>query len=315
MKRKALLAASLLLVTMLFLNGCARNKTPYDLNDQDGYCVSVKYDANGGYFTDNTTVITDSYNLSEVKINDQGKADIVLLPPDDAQRGKGNFFTPSMDDHFLLGWYTERTETIDEEGNVKYAYSGYWDFEKDKLSVDPSGEYASAEPVLTLYAVWMPVFRIEFYNVNSDDQCGSLIYNPVYNSEIMLPYWDDKSGTIDMEKFPERDGYTFNGAYYDKAGTLKVEGTSFNHTALVDYENATVQNSTMKLYVDWKEGDWYHIYNAKQLVKNAKLSGHYVLEEDLDFTEEIWPSTFMHKNFTALKAALGADGWNLGEEP
>lgn len=305
MKRKALLTASILLVTMLFLNGCSKNKTPYEQNDQDGYRVTVKYDANGGYFTDSTTIITDSYNITEIKTNDQGKVDIALLAPDDQQRGKGNWFSPSKTDHFLLGWYTERTEVVGNDGNVEYAYSGYWDFNEDILSVDPTGEYSSAEPELTLYAVWKPVLRVEFYDVNSDELRGELTYNPTDSSEIMLPYWDENTGAIDMEKFPKRDGYTFNGAYYDKAGTMPIEGESFAHSALVNYENATVENTTMKLYVDWIEGDWYHIHTAEQLVDNAKLSGNYVLESDLDFTEEIWPSTFMHKNFAGTIVGQG----------
>ena len=80
MKRKALLAACLLLVTMLFLNGCAPNKTPYELNDLDNFTVSIKYDANGGLFTDNTTVITDSYNIADLAPNDQARYRLRCCP-------------------------------------------------------------------------------------------------------------------------------------------------------------------------------------------------------------------------------------------
>lgn len=305
MKRKALLAASLLLVTMLFLNGCSKNKTPYEQNDQDGYRVTVKYDANGGYFTDSTTVITDSYNITEMKTSDQGKVDIALLAPDDEQRGKGNFFAPYMNDHFFVGWYSERTETIDEDGNVEYTYSGYWDFKEDKLSVDLNGEYTSADPELTLYAAWLPVFQVEFYDLNSDEPRSTITYNPTDDAAISLPYWKEENGTIVMKSFPEREGYTFNGAYYDKAGTLPIQGESFAHCAVVNYENATAENTTMKLYVDWKEGEWYHIYTAKQFIKNVELSGNdvsanYVICDDLDFTGLNWDTTFMHQNFNGI---------------
>jgi hypothetical protein len=100
MKRKALLAASLLLVTMLFLNGCAPKKTPYELNNQDHYCVSIKYDANGGLFTDNTTVIMDSYNISDLATNSQGQVEIALLPPDASVRGT-DAFAPRNNGYFL----------------------------------------------------------------------------------------------------------------------------------------------------------------------------------------------------------------------
>lgn len=311
MKRKALLAASLLLVTMLFFNGCAQKKTPFDQNDQDGYRVSVKYDANGGYFADNTSVITDSFNVSEIKTNEQGKAEIALLSPDNELRGKGNFFTPSMNDHFLVGWYSERTEFVDNAGNVSYTYSGYWDFEEDKLSVDPNSDYTSTEPQLTLYAAWAPVFQVEFYDMNSDELLDTLTYNPQYDTHIAVPTWSEETGTIDMEKFPQRKGYTFNGVYFDKEGTMPVEGDTLVHSGIVDYANATVQDTTMKLYIDWLEGDWYHIYTAKQFIDNAKLSGHYVLHQDLDFTGLTWPTTFMHKNFTGSISSIEGANFSI----
>lgn len=313
MKRKALLAASVLLLTMLFLNGCSQKKTPYEQNDQDGYCVSVKYDANGGFFTDNTTVITDSYNIADMKTNEQGKVDIALLSPSDEQRGKGNFFPPYMDDRFFVGWYTNRTEITDEDGNVitdkdgnvQYSYSGYWDFQEDTLSIDPNGEYTSAEPVLTLYAAWLPVFHVEFFDLNSGEKRDTVTYNPVDDAAIMLPSWNEETGSIVMRTFPERDGYTFNGAYYDMAGTMPIEGESFAHCAVVNYENATAENTTMKIYLDWKEGEWYHIYTAKQFIKKVQLSGNevsanYVICNDLDFEGMDWDTVFMHQNFNGI---------------
>lgn len=311
MKRKALLAASLLLVTMLFLNGCAQRKTQYDLNDQDGYCVSIKYDANGGYFADNTTVITDSYNISEIKTNEQGKAEIALLSPDNELRGKGNYFMPSMNDHFLIGWYSERTEVVDDAGNVNYTYSGYWDFEEDKLALDPGNDYTSTEPQLTLYAVWAPVFQVEFYDVDSNDLLGKLEYNPQYDTEIAVPTWSEETGTIDMEKFPINKGYTFNGVYYDKEKTMPVVGDTLTHPGVVDYATASVQNTTLKLYTDWLEGDWYHIYNAKQFRDNAKLSGHYILYQDLDFTGLDWPTSFIHRNFTGSISSVDGETFSI----
>ena len=50
--------------------------------------------------------------------------------------------------------------------------------------------------------------------------------------------------------------------------------------------------------MDWLEGEWYHIYTAKQFRDNASLSGNYIIHEDLDFSDEIWPTALMHGNFT-----------------
>ena len=282
----------LMLAAALLLGGCAAAKTPYQVNDEDSFSVSVKYDANGGTFTTNVTVIVDSFNVSKLAANGNGEAEVALLAPNDTLRGSGNAFQPVLNDHYLLGWYTERIP----EGDG-YRYSGKWDFEKDRLTVAVDGDYSASQPVMTLYAAWAPLCTVEFYDLNTDNLVGSYSYDPE-QGDLVMPSWDTDKGTIDMERFPEKQGYTFNGAYYDKEGTRPVEGDTVAHTASVDWETGKVTDSTMKLYVDWLEGEWYHIYTAEQFRKNASVSGHYVLHADLDFTDEIWPTALMHGNFT-----------------
>jgi hypothetical protein len=108
-----------------------------------------------------------------------------------------------------------------------------------------------------------------------------------------------------MGKFPKYDGYTWGDVYLDAEGTQKVEGAQIAHTGKVNYDNATVENGTMKLYVDYMEGEWFHITSAKQLVSNASVSGNYILDADLDFTDQIWPTAFMHGNFTGTIVGNG----------
>lgn len=297
MKRKALLAVCLLLTTMLFLNGCAPKKTPYEINDRDNYCVSVKYDANGGLFTDNTTVITDSYNISQMPTNGQGQVEIALLPTDDSGRGT-DAFAPRNNGYFLAGWYSQRNETKDEAGNITYTYSGKWDFEKDLLTVDPNGDYRASEPVLTLYAAWIPMFEIQLYALDTGEQVSTMTFDPTAKNEIPVPVWDETTGTVKMNGFPERDGFTFNGAYYDEQGTQLVDTETIVHPGTVDAGTGTGSDISMKLYVDYMEGEWYHIYNAEQFVDNASLKGNYILHADLDFSDEIWPTSLVYGNFT-----------------
>ena len=61
----------------------------------------------------------------------------------------------------------------------------------------------------------------------------------------------------------------------------------------------------MKLYVDYMEGEWFHITSAKQLISNASVSGNYILDADLDFADQIWPTALMHGNFTGTIAGNG----------
>lgn len=297
MKRKALLAVGILLMTMLFLNGCAPKKTPYDLNDQDHYNVSVKYDANGGLFTDNTTVIMDSYNISDMAINSQGQVEIALLPPDDTGRGT-DAFAPRKNGHFLAGWYSQRIESKDEAGNVTYTYQDRWDFEQDMLSLDVNEKYSAAEPQLTLYAAWIPLFEIQLYALDTGEQVNTMTFDPTQTDEVLIPVWDESTGTVKMNGFPERDGFTFNGVFYDEQGSQAVSTAAVVHPGKVNEQTGTGSNISMKLYVDYLEGEWYHIYNAEQFADNASLKGNYILHADLDFSDEIWPTAFMYGNFT-----------------
>ena len=297
MKRKALLAACLLLVTMLFLNGCAPNKTPYELNDLDNFTVSIKYDANGGLFTYNTTVITDSYNIADLAPNDQGQVQIALLPPDDPGRGT-DAFAPRNNGYFLAGWYSNRLETTDEAGNITYSYEDKWDFENDLLSLDPNGNYTASKPELTLYAAWVPLFEIELYALDSGEKVSTMTFDPTVTEEVLVPAWDEATGTVKMNGFPEREGYTFNGLFYDELGSQAVSTESVSHPGTVDTSTGTAADISMKLYVDYLEGDWYQIYNAEQFADNASLKGNYILHADLDFSDEIWPTNLMYGNFT-----------------
>ena len=296
LKIKAILLVCLLLTTLTFVTGCSEEKNPYEVNDAENYTVSVKYDANGGIFTTNTSIIVDSYNLSEVPTGADGKAEIALLSPDSSYRGN-DAFTAINNGYFLAGWYAGRTETTDSAGNTVYTYSDPWDFEEDRLAVDPDGTYASAEPVLTLYAAWIPMFEIEFIDLGSGDSLGSYTFDPTVVDEILVPALDEESGTVEMYQFPEKSGYTYTGAYYDEQGTQAIATAAVEHTGTIDYATGTAQNASMKVYVDWMEGEWYHIYNVEQFLDNASVNGNYVIHADLDFTGEIWPTSLMHGNF------------------
>lgn len=290
-KLKMLLLALLVLMAVPFLTGCAQEENPYAKNDGENYSVSVKFDANGGFFTTNTSVIVDSYNIAEIPA-ENGMVKIPLLSPDNSLRGN-DAFTVINNGHFLTGWYTQRQETADG-----YVYSGKWDFETDRVEVDPNGSYTASEPVLTLYAAWAPVFEIQFHDLASGEYLESFTFNPQEVTEIQVPKWDEETGAVEMYKFPQRKGYTFNGAYYDAAGTQAVDTEILTHTGVVDEATGTAENNVMQLYIDWMEGEWYHIYNVEQFLDNASVSGNYIIHADLDFEGEIWPSSLMHGNFS-----------------
>ena len=293
MKKTKLIVFTLLVALFaLLLSGCGNSETPYETNNKAGYSVSVKFDANGGTFTTNTSVIVDSFNVD-------GKSQVALIAPDDSRRDN-DAFTATKNGYFLAGWYKERIEKTDKNGEKTYEYSGKWDFENDVLKVDKNKSYSADTPVLTLYAAWIPLFEIEFYSLDSGDLIDTVKYNPTESKTLNIPSWNEETGAIDMYDFPKREGYTYNKAYYDAEGTNELTGEALTHPGSVDDDNATATDSVLKLYVDWTEGEWYRIYNVDQFKESASLTGNYELFADLDFTDEIWPTTFVYGNFSGV---------------
>ena len=289
MNLKSKIMLMVLLLVAALAAGCSQEATPYEINNAEGYSISVKFDANGGYFGTNTTVIVDSYNPQEAP-----SAGIALLPPDDERRGI-DAYDAQNPGYFLAGWYAERTET--ENG---YTYSRKWNFETDRLTVDQGAGYSADEPVMTLYAVWIPKFTVNFYDRASGQLLDTAQINPDQADEILVPQWDEKTGTIEMYDFPQREGYTFATAYYDAEGKLPVDTPAVNHPGTVNESTGQAENANLDVYLDWTEGEWYRIYNVEQFLDNASVSGNYEILADLDFEGEIWPTSLMHGNFSGV---------------
>ncbi len=299
MKHKIKLTILVLLcVTAIFLiTGCGAEPTPYETNNADDYTVSVRFDANGGQFTTNTYTIVDSFNIKNYETNSEGMVEVPLITPDNPARGN-DAFAPINNGYFLAGWYSVRNESTDSDGNKVYTYSEKWDFENGMLAVDPTKEYVSEEPVLTLYAAWVPLFEIEFYSLDTGELLETFAYDPMATDALAVPYWDEETGTVEMNRFPERKGYTFKQAYYDSERTTPIITETVEHAGSVDYTNGTAVNHVQKVYIEWTEGEWYRIYTAEQFADNASLDGNYEILADLDFTDEIWPTSFMYGNFS-----------------
>ena len=276
---------------LILITGCSAEPTPYEQNDLEGYTVSVKFDANGGTFTTNSSVIVDSFNPADLHKNGEGKAEIALLSPDNPLRGNDSFAV-SRPGYFLAGWYAVRNEVAQGE----YTYGDKWDFDTDLLTVDPNAPHSSATPVLTLYAAWIPRFEIRFCDKATGEVLESLDFDPTTET-VSAPAWDTETGTLEMHKFPSRKGYTFTAAYYDERFTKVLDTENVVHPGVIDYETGTAKEPVLTLYVEYTEGEWYRIYTAEQLADNANLNGHYEICADLDFFDEIWPTTFMYGNF------------------
>lgn len=303
-KLQAVLLCLMLAATVALTAGCRFEQTPYEINDRENYTVSICFDASGGTFTDSASVIMDSYNISAVAVNGNGKVELPLLAPDDAARGK-DAFKPVKNGCFLAGWYAQRTESTDGQGNVTYTYAQPWDFEADRVEVDPKGDYTSAEPVFTLYAAWAPLYEVAFFALDTQEYLGSYTFDPTMDVQIRVPRWDEETGTVNLYKFPGKEGCTFRGAYYDPAGNDPVTTETVEHPGRLNRDTAVVENAKLQLYVDYMAGKWYRISTAEQFVDNFDLNGSYDLLADLDFTDEIWPTAMMYGSFAGTISGNG----------
>ncbi len=308
---KTIILACMLLCALLLLAACAE-PSQYDVYDEAGYSVSIKYDANGGMFTTNVETVVDTYNLSELPTTADGKKELVLISPDNPVRGTENAFKANNAGYFLAGWYTERIPVLDGQGRhldvdggiaaesgktPAYTYGGKWDFENGRLALDAGKEYSASAPELTLYAAWIPEFKYEFYSLQTGELISEYLFDPNYVSEILLPSWSEETGKLNMEKFPSVTDKTLAGVYLDANGTVAAQGTSVKHTGSYNAANATAEAPVMKLYLDFAEGEWFRIYTAKQFLDNFKPGGHYEILADLDFTGLSWKTALMHGTF------------------
>ncbi len=240
-----LLAACILGVAFLATK-CSKDPSPYEGYAENGYSVSIKYDANGGIFTTNTSTLIDTYNLDTLPTAEDGSKHITLLDPASEARGT-QAYTAAKVGYYLAGWYTERTEVKDDSGNViGYTYSGKWDFISSKYAINANHSYNPTKPVLTLYAAWVPAFTCEFYAVDDNGSVTLLSekkYNPISGNSISLPSYDAENGTVEI------DGKTY--AIYSSQSCSedkRIEGETVTHTGVYTPANATVTNPVMKIY-------------------------------------------------------------------
>lgn len=309
---KTFILAALLIISMLCLSACSDNwEAPYASLDQDGYNVSVRFDANGGMFAGTSDVsVVDVYSLAGGAAGSDGSVSFYLLSPDNELRAQGAY-SISKNGYFLAGWYTERTLRVDENGTPLdeygvptsesgreqgYTYGGLWNFEEDQLTVPANGDYSAESPVLTLYAAWVPYINYDFYAVNTADGTSEYI-STVQNIDLIIPEWSEKTGKLDMNDFPELDGFTFDAAYLNEDLSQPLSQTISGKESYVDYETATVSTESVAIYTTWMEGNWFKIYTAEQFYNNTRLDGNYLICADLDFADYVWSPTFVKGKF------------------
>ncbi len=245
------------------------------LYDAEGNRDRTSYfvDADGNTFSrdeDGNWLDPDGNRITEVK-NQEGSAYFIIR-----EAGEDQIFA---DDEARVSLSAKVFPKLG------YVYSDKWDFESDRLSIKQDGEYTSAEPQLTLYAAWVPYFHYEFYAENANGEYEYI--DTVIANRLDIPSWNDKTGRLQMERFPTRRGMTFDGAYLDAEKQIPLTETYYGEMNL---ENGTTSQKVIKIYTEWLEGSWFHIHNTDQFFDNYSLTASFLLCADLDFTGKAWPA-------------------------
>ncbi len=308
---KYLIALALLAVAAA-VTGCTQWDPVYKHLNEDGYTVSVRFDANGGEIAGQAEAVVDVFKLSDFTPSADGKISIRVLDLSDEARETAGTYTLGREDYFFAGWYVGRTPRVNENGEAVdeygalvsqsgrpqgYSYERRWDFDKDRLEVDVTREdLSSYTPELTLYAAWIPNINYDFYAQKPDGTFEKLPVGADKPMEVKFPVWNEATGKLDMNNVPKRNGMTFLAAFMDEALTVPVPA-SLKSTDYVDYTHGVCLQGSVSVYTTWKEGTWYRIQTADQLSDIGDPNGSYELLADLDFTDVLWPNSFSKTEF------------------
>ncbi|MCD8205774.1 MAG: hypothetical protein LUD29_04085 [Clostridia bacterium] len=205
---------------------------------------------------------------------------------------------------------------IDSEGEKVtsspiYMYSERWDFDTSEIIY-------KGEDLLevTLYAAWVPDFVFDFYYKDEKEnyvKYGSTSFNyasykqnDTLDDYIWLPEFPEEGGAMSYSRkysgsstynFPKLSGYTFDAAYYDEGGVKTKIDDHLSHSGYVN-EFVMAIGHVMNIYVEFLEGERYHIMNAEQFRDLVTLDAYLIIYNDLDFTDIVWPSALENGTFT-----------------
>lgn len=244
------------------LSACS-SLTELEEKQQEGYKITVRYEANGGSFLNRPGItLVDMFNPSDYQADANGEIHIRLIEPTDPSRpSNGDKITLTLADHFFAGWYaTREVKTVDgvpvdEDGKVlklqddgsyvyadkpdttampAYVYSDYWDFENDTVDYSET-EHAKTDGVyeLTLYAGWVQYYEFRYYYKmeNSKDSEWTAITEKTKFDYKTTNAEASKTFDRDTIRVPEWDNGVMNHTHSYADGALyqfpKVEGTTF----------------------------------------------------------------------------------------
>jgi len=166
-----------------------------------GYDCTVIYDALGGVV--NSREVRETFYMTNSYLFKPSGSTNMLIEP-------------VKDGYLLAGWYTDKEDIVDEDGNIigySFKAEDRWDFDEDRVQED-----------MTLYARWVPQGRVLYVDADTEEV---LFTKNITSDSPIQPL----SGAA--EKLIAKPGYTLNGYYADSAGTIPYDFTQYVHRELI----------------------------------------------------------------------------------
>lgn len=267
MKRKVKIIIGLACISLgcIGLAACAPKQTEIDKLKNEGSCITVSYDSNGGKFTNRSGMTIVNMFDPDNFLDPDGDGTIEISLKSTDPTSIKSIGAPTKIGYSFAGWYqgrelktNENGEPLDDYGNVLqlrddglyylkgapkeatsvsagYVYSDYWDVENTKLSY----ELGSGEKSVTLYAAWVPRYQFNYYYQEKNSTEWTLFGNTTFDYSTTesfkntYVYTAAISSTYDSDTLwvPRWSGENDTGEMNHKF-TYSDNKTSFNFPAL-----------------------------------------------------------------------------------
>lgn len=221
-KTKRFVIICLIMVCALLSTACMRSDKKIDPGDW-GYECCVIYDALGGV------------------VNSRGVREVYYFPNSYIFEPSGStnmLVEPKKDGYILAGWYTDKQDSTDANGNTVYTFSesNRWDFDEDRVQEN-----------MTLYARWIPRGEAKYINALSEEVVFSK--NITGDSPI-------QELSVSVEKLCTPSGYAFAGYFSDPACTVPYDFTNYEHVEML-LENEDIYNKLAERFPQYFEAAEY----------------------------------------------------------
>lgn len=254
-------AIALLFAGLIFSAACKKTSDDADPSAW-GYGIEVFYHAMGGVI-----------NQREVRQTYYEEGSYLYEPSGTT----GFLVEPRKEGYTLVGWYTDYTEEVNEDGSLVQVFlpEHRWDFQFDRAQED-----------MTLYAYWIPRVAVEYISVMPDGT------QEVFFTKTITA----GSGVIELESALEsKTGYTVLGYYADSACTQLYDFSSTQVIPSIPDEQDQFDALAAEFPNAFVSISQEEIREAMAELNGESLSGVAVEDADLEADEKRDPYLFIEQ--------------------